>query len=131
MARHTCPEHIPTEKVSSVERGADRLLRHLSHIGPHTRQWSEALMQARGVESIRVLVGLKSLVGKHESARLEKACKTALSHGAYRLRTIRELIKRQGPRQEQFEFLQEHPIIRSMADYGDLVHTAFGQESWI
>jgi len=114
----TCPEHIPTEKISSVERGADRLLRYLSHIGPHTRQWSEALMQARGVESIRVLVGLKSLAGKHETAQLEQACKTALSHGAYRLQTIRQLIKRdKTDYQQQFEFIEEHPIIRPLSDY--------------
>jgi len=114
----TSPEHIPAEKVSSVERGADRLLRQLSHIGPHTRQWSEALMQTRGVESIRVLVGLKSLAGKHETAQLERACKKALSHGAYRLKTIRQLIKRDKTDcQQQFEFIEEHPIIRPLSDY--------------
>ena len=114
----TCPEHIPVEKVSCVERGADYLLRSVSRIGPHTRQWSEALVQARGVEAVRVLSGLKSLAGKHESARLDKACEVALSHGAYRLRTIRELIKRdKTDYQEQFEFIEEHPIIRPLSDY--------------
>jgi hypothetical protein len=29
--------------------------------------------------------------------------------------------------QEQFEFVAEHPLIRSLADYGDLVHAAFEQ----
>jgi len=48
--------------------------------------------------------------------------------GAYRLRTIRELLKRQGDRQEQFEFVQKHPIIRGMSEYGDLVHTASTKE---
>jgi hypothetical protein len=42
----------------------------------------------------------------------------ALSHGAYRLRTIRELIKRdKTDYQEQFEFIEEHPIIRPLSDY--------------
>jgi DNA replication protein DnaC len=45
------------------------------------------------------------------------------------LRTIRELIKRQGDRQERFEFIDEHPIIRSLSDYGELVHTALTKES--
>jgi hypothetical protein len=114
----TCPDHIPMEKVSCVERGADRLLRSIGHIGPHTREWSEALVQARGVESIRVLVGLKSLAGKHDYSQLERACKAALSHGAYRLRTIRELLKRDDTEcQRQFDFIEEHPIIRPLADY--------------
>ena len=85
------------EKVSAVERGTDALLRQIATIGPHTRQWAEATTQARGVEAVRVLVGLKHLAGKHDSEALEEACRVALTHGAYRLRTIRQLLKRQGP----------------------------------
>lgn len=115
----TCAEHIPKEKFSAVERGTDALLRQVATIGPHTGQWAEAVVQARGVESVRVLVGLKALAGKHRSETLEKACEIALSHGAYRLRTIRSLLKRstESAAQEQFEFIAEHPIIRPLRDY--------------
>ncbi len=113
----TAGEHIPKEKVSAVERGTDALLRQVAAIGPQTRQWAEATTQARGVEGVRVLLGLRNLAGKHDSSALEDACRVALSHGAYRLRTIRELLKRQGREQQQFEFLQEHPIIRPLSDY--------------
>jgi transposase len=113
----TAGEHIPREKVSAVERGTDALLRQVAAIGPHTRSWAEAMTTARGVEGVRVLVGLKALAGRHDSSVLEEACATALSHGAYRLRTIRELLKRQGRPQQAFEFLQEHPIIRPLSDY--------------
>lgn len=110
-------EHIPQEKVSAVERGTDALLRQVAAIGPQTRQWAEAMIQARGVEGVRVLVGLKGLAGKHDVSALEEACRIALSHGAYRLRTVRELLQRKGQAQRQFEFLQEHPIIRPLSDY--------------
>ena len=113
----TADEHIPQEKVSAVERGTDALLRKLAMIGPNTRRWSEAMTQARGVEAVRVLMGLKALAGKHAAEALENACETALSHAAYRLRTIRQLLKRQAPKQEAFEFLEEHPIIRPLSDY--------------
>jgi len=113
----SAPEHIPQEKVSAVERGTDALLRQIATIGPQTRQWAEATTQARGVEAVRVLVGLKHLAGKHPSEALEEACRVALSHGAYRLRTIRQLLKRGGAAQRQFEFLEEHPIIRPLSDY--------------
>jgi len=113
----TAPEHIPPEKVSAVERGADAMLRKLAAIGPKTRQWAEAMTQARGMEGVRVLVGLKALAGKHTTEALENACETALSHAAYRLRTIRQLLKRQAPKQKEFEFLEEHPIIRPLSDY--------------
>lgn len=113
----TAAEHIPREKISAVERGTDALLRQVATIGPHTRQWAEATTQARGVEAVRVLVGLKHLAGKHPTSSLEAACRAALSHGAYRLRTIRQLLKHCGAEQQQFEFLEEHPIIRPLSDY--------------
>ncbi len=113
----TAPQHIPQEKVSAVERGTDALLRQIAAIGPHTRQWAEAMTQVRGVEAVRALVGLKNLAGKHASAALEEACRVALSHGAYRLRTVRELLRRKGQAQQQFAFLEEHPIIRPLSDY--------------
>jgi transposase len=113
----TAAEHIPKEKVSAVERGTDALLRQVAAIGPHTRQWAEATTQARGVEAVRVLVGLKHLAGKYPSPDLEEACRVALTHGAYRLRTIRQLLARRGREQQQFDFLEEHPIIRPLSDY--------------
>lgn len=113
----TAGEHIPREKVSAVERGTDALLRQVAAIGPQTRQWAEATTQARGVEAVRVLVGLKALAAKQDAEALEKACQTALSYGAYRLRTIRQLLKRQADPQRHFDFLEEHPIIRPLSDY--------------
>lgn len=110
--------HIPKEKVSSVERGTDALLRQIATIGPHTKAWSQATIAVRGVEGVRVLVGLKALAGKHETAALETACETALTYGAYRLRSIRQLLKRAATReQKQFGFIEDHPIIRPLSDY--------------
>ncbi len=113
----TSAGHIPREKISAVERGTDALLRQAAAIGPETRGWAEAMTAARGVEGVRVLVGLKALAGKHPAVELERACQIALSHGAYRLRALRELLKRQTREQRSFEFLAEHPIIRPLSDY--------------
>lgn len=114
----TAQEHIPTEKVSSVERGTDALLRQTASIGPHTKAWSEAMTQARGVEAVRVLVGLKSLAGKHSTDDLESACEIALSHGVFRLKPLRQLLKRGAKsKQQQFDFIEQHPIIRPLSDY--------------
>lgn len=113
----TDSRHIPPEKVSAVERGTDALLRQVAAIGPYVRQWAEAMTQVRGVEGVRVLVGLKALAGKHDPQALDRACQKALAHGAWRLRTIRALLKRESPLQKQFEFLEEHPVIRPLSDY--------------
>ena len=114
----TANEHIPWQKVSAVERNADWLLAQVSVVGPQTQQWAEAMTNARGVAAARVLMGLKSLRKQHSDEVIEQACQTALAYGVYRLQTIRKLIKRQdAPKQKEFDFLEEHPIIRPLSDY--------------
>lgn len=114
----TANQHIPKEKVSAVERGTDALLRQTAAIGPHTRAWTEAMVNARGVEGVRVLVGIKAIAGKHRAEVIEEACRVALLHSAFRLRTIRMLIKKGAAAEQlQLEFIEEHPIIRPLSDY--------------
>ena len=114
----TDSSHVPAEKVSSVERGTNALLRQISTIGPQTKAWSELVIQSRGVQGIRVLVGLKALAGKHTSEELEQACGTAVSYGACRLKSIRNLLKRPASQTQQaLSFIEEHPIIRPLSDY--------------
>ncbi|REJ90862.1 MAG: hypothetical protein DWQ34_16235 [Planctomycetota bacterium] len=99
-------------------RGTAALLRQIATIGPQTKAWSESVIQSRGVEGVRVLVGLKALAGKHRSTDLERACETALTYGANRLKSIRNLLKRPAQQEQQsFDFLDEHPIIRPLSDY--------------
>ena len=123
----TLPEHIPSQKRSGVERGAVYLLGLARRLGEHTARWAENMLQTRGIEGVRVLQGLLALTKRHDATAIERACEVAFSHGAWRLKTIRQLLKRDAPEQETFDFLQEHPIIRSMSDYGKLVSTAFQQ----
>jgi transposase len=117
--------HVDPRKRSGIERGAAYNLNKASLIGPKTGQWAEQTIQQRGIEGIRPLLGLLSLSKQHPADAIERACELAVSHGAYRLRTIRELLKRQGDRQEAFEFMDEHPIIRSLSEYGRLARSAF------
>jgi Mu transposase, C-terminal domain len=120
--------HLASEKISGVERGATWLLGRVRLLGPQSSCWAEGVIQNRGIEGVRVLQGLLSLAKKHRCADLEKACALAAASGSYRLRTIRELLKRQAAKQEQFDFMHEHPLIRSLSEYAQLVHDAFGQE---
>ena len=45
------------------------------------------------------------------------------------IETIRKLIKHAAPKQEEFDFLVEHPIIRNLSDYGDIVRVDFRKEN--
>jgi hypothetical protein len=126
----TLPEHIASEKISPVERGTEWLLKKVSFIGENTRTWSHGLVATRGVEAVRVLHGLLNLSRKYPSEVIEKACVTAHSYQAYRLQTIRKLIEHSAPKQGEFEFLDQHPIIRNLSDYGDVVRVDFRKEAY-
>jgi hypothetical protein len=75
-----------------------------------------------------VLQGLLNLAQRHPCDTLEQACDIALSHGSYRLRTLRSLLKRPAAKQEPLPFLDDHPLIRNLSDYGQFVHNAFHRE---
>jgi hypothetical protein len=111
-----------------VEKGTVWLLQRASLIGSQTDQWAQALLKARGIEGIRPLVGLLNLAQRHPRALVENACEIALSHEAFRLQTIRQLIQRGGSKQEPLAFIDEHPIIRPLSDYGELVKKAFDEK---
>jgi hypothetical protein len=68
---------------------------------------------------MRALIGLGQLVGNYSAQQVDATCKSALSHDALRLRTIRQLLKRGSAREEQteFDFLEHHPVIRPLSDY--------------
>jgi len=120
-------EHIHTRKFSKVERGAEWLLRRTSLIGEQAARWGKAMLDNRGVAGLRVLVGLQSLARQYAPKAIDRACEVALSHGEYRLRPIRQLLKRSagdGAEQTTFAFLAKHEIIRDLASYGEVVRRA-------
>ncbi len=121
-------QHIVDEKISGVERGAAHYLKHARRIGPNASLWSEALIKERGVAGVRVLVGLTSLGNHYSWPEIDRACEIAWSHRSFNLRTIRELLKRKAAKQEEFEFMDRHPIIRSLSEYQELVRDAFREE---
>ena len=104
-----------------MERGAEWLLRRAATIGEHADHWAQEVIRTRGVEGIRTVIGLLSLVDRQSCPLIDKACEIAVSYGAYHLKNIRHLIGQKAAKQEQMEFMQEHPVIRSMDVYGDLV----------
>lgn len=118
----TLGAHIASEKISGVERGIAYLLEKAGKIGPHTASWANGMVAERGVQGSRVLQGLLSLTSKHECHQIEAACEVAWSHKSFRLRSIKKLIKHHGQTQSTFEFLQEHPLIRSTEVYAQFVH---------
>lgn len=120
----TRAEHLAPEKIHGLEKGAGYLLGKIRAVGSRTHAWAEAMLVARGIEGTRVLQGLLSLAKKFPAEALETACAVALSHGAYHLRSVRKLVGRRAAVQQPLSFLDEHPIIRPLEDYGSIVAAA-------
>jgi transposase len=122
----TLDAHILPEKISGIERGAAYLLRRVESVGPNATHWAQAMLQSRGIEGVRVLMGLLSLAGKHSHRSVDDACRIAQGHGAYHLRSVRQLLEQTvaAAEQQTFEFTQQHPIIRDLGDYGQFVRDA-------
>lgn len=124
----TSQTHIHAQKISRVERGAEYLLKQARAVGPETAAWAEAMLKERGIEGVRVLVGLLSLARKHQAASMEQACRIARGHGSHRLKAVRGLIDRRVP-PPAFEFMEEHPVIRPLSEYGAFVKDVIERRS--
>jgi transposase len=108
--------HLHSRKRHIVERGVDHLLDRCRLLGPLTGTWAEAMHQARGPQGLRVMLGLLQLAEKHPAAELEKATRLATHHGAWRLRDLKRLLELPG-NVVQLDFLETHPLIRSLDAY--------------
>jgi transposase len=120
--------HLASEKISGVEQGAEALLKRARRIGPHAGRWAQKMLKRRGIRGVRVLLGLLSLAGKHSRATIEKACELAQSHQGFRLKDVRARI-RAPSRQKRLQFMDSHPLIRDIRDYGKVAGVSFRQEN--
>jgi transposase len=123
----TDPLHLHSPYRRVIQRGLDYLLDRARLIGKNTGTWAEAMVQQRGPISTRVLHGLLAMAGKHSVAALESATEKALHHGAWRLRDLRVLLERAGPA-PQLDFLETHPLIRSLDAYEALTPDCFNPQ---
>ncbi len=112
--------HLSDRKISGVERGAQWLLDKTVHIGPYTYLWAKTMLDERGIEGVRVLQGFIGLTQKYKPRQIERASRTALQANLFRLRPLRELIKRTED-QTELEFAQSHEIIRPLSQYQQLL----------
>ncbi len=100
------------------------MLRKTISIGTEAALWAKAMLDTRGIEGVRVLQGFIQLSRKYPARAINQASKTALAAGMFRLRPLRELIKRHHV-QEELEFAEIHPIIRPLSEYQKLITVSF------
>jgi transposase len=120
----TDPNHLNSPYRRVVQQSLDYLLDRARRIGGSTGSWAEAMVQQRGPIGARVLRGLLSMAEKYSVRALEGATQKALHHGAWRLRDLRILLEQAGP-EPQLDFLETHPLIRSLDAYRQCVPDCF------
>ena len=113
-------EHIHEKKKSRIEEGQEWLLKRIAVIGTCSEAWAKAMLANRGEIGLRVLLGLHSMARKNTASEIESGCRRALDAGEFRLRDVRKFMV-QDCEQGSFEFLDEHPLIRKMDFYGEIV----------
>jgi transposase len=120
----TSRHHLADQKISAVERGAEYMLLKTASIGAEASRWAKAMLDTRGIEGVRVLQGFIHLARKYPAHAINMASKTALEAGMFRLRPLRELIRRSAD-QRELEFAESHPIIRPLSEYQELLTVSF------
>jgi len=120
----TLGEHLANEKISGVERGAAYLLGKVRLFGPHSLRWAEAALGEHGIRGMRIIQGLLSLSRKYDAAAIEAACDAAWRSRGFRYRIVKALLERRSARQQTLEFIEAHPVIRPMAEYGEFLKNA-------
>lgn len=121
-AFHTDPADIPATKIALVERGEHYLLTRLGReVGTEAVAWASAMLKARGIEGIRVLIGLLSLGDRLPAVRLDAACREARKRQRWQLRAVRDLAADAPVDQPDLDLQQQHPLIRDLNVYQQLV----------
>ncbi|MGH9817554.1 MAG: Mu transposase domain-containing protein, partial [Candidatus Acidiferrales bacterium] len=120
----TLGEHLASEKISGVERGAAFLLGKVRFLGPHSLRWAEAALAEHGVRGMRIIQGLLGLSRKYDASAIEAACDTAWRSRAFRYRIVKGLLERRSATQQTLEFIEAHPVIRPIAEYGEFLKHA-------
>jgi len=120
-------EHLASQKISSVERGAEHLLRKARLLGTHAARWAEAALEEHGVRGMRIIQGLLALSRKYEAGAIDTACEQAWRGRGFRYRIVKQLLERRAVTQQTLEFLDVHPMIRPISDYAEFVRHALQQ----
>jgi transposase len=104
-----------------VMRSAAWLVQKAIKIGPQSGAWADAALAQRGVEAVRPLYGFLGLVRSYTATKIEKACSVALVEGRFHLKDIKALLDVPAAEQETMPFLDSHPLIRDIAEYGQFL----------
>lgn len=118
---HTDRSHLADAKISSIERGVEYMLSRARRLGDDAGRWATQMIAVRGIEGVRVLQGFLSLAKKYPANVINQAGNQALEAACFRLRPLRQLCKNYSQADQELSFNEDHPIIRPLSEYQNLV----------
>jgi len=118
---HTDRDHLASAKISMIERGVEYMLERSRRLGPDAGRWAGQMIAVRGIEGVRVLQGFLSLARKYPADVINQAGHRALEACCFRLRPVRQLCQRYSQDQKELAFSDEHPLIRPLSEYQNLL----------
>lgn len=97
------------------------MLGKATRLGIQAGRWAGTMIAARGIEGVRVLQGFLALAKKHPADVINQASQAALEVGCFYLRPLRKLCKHYSQTQKELFFDDDHPIIRPLSEYQELI----------
>ncbi|MGC0394881.1 IS21 family transposase [Bradyrhizobium sp. USDA 241] len=136
---------LPTsERPFNPSRQTAVLLASAERIGPQTRALCQQVFDTEGRPGQRAMWGIVGLGRKYPARLVEQACAHAIDNRIYRYKHVRATVERLFEQaieqvgvtpQPASPLTQDHPLIRTPAEYGDLFSRAVRRdaddnESW-
>ena len=129
-ATHPGSVNLPySERPFNPSRETSFLLARAGEIGPQTKALCQHLFETEGRVGQRAMWGIVGLARKYPARLIEQACDHALRNRICRYKLVRTLVERlfaeavarfEPTPESVVPLTQEHALIRSAAEYGDL-----------
>ncbi|GEC59310.1 IS21-like element IS1631 family transposase [Bradyrhizobium elkanii] len=130
---------LPTsERPFNPSRQTAVLLASAERIGPQTRALCQQVFDTEGRPGQRAMWGIVGLGRKYPARLVEQACAHAIDNRIYRYKHVRATVERLFEQaieqvgvtpQPASPLTQDHPLIRTPAEYGDLFSRAVRRDA--
>jgi hypothetical protein len=130
---------LPTsERPFNPSRQTALLLSSAGRIGPQTRVLCQQMFDTEGRVGQRAMWGIVGLSRKYPARLVEQACAHAIGNRIYRYKHVRATVERlfeqafaqiETTRPPTSQLIQDHPLIRAPAEYGDLFSRAVRRDA--
>jgi hypothetical protein len=130
---------LPTnERPFNPSRQTAVLLASAERIGPQTRALCQQVFDTEGRVGQRAMWGIVGLSRKYPAWLVEQACAHAIGNRIYRYKHVRATVERLFEQaiaqvgatpQPASPLTQDHPLIRTAAEYGDLFSRAVRRDA--